>query len=95
MKCGFGIGYGSGHQYPPIWVSVSVSDLNQISGFGRTLAGGSTSSTTLKLGTLKRVKKMDGDDGGVMAQPTFMLHQPSEPKKKIQKRRKQFIKISA
>ena len=27
---------------------------------------------------------MDGDDGGVMAQPTFMLHQPSEPKKKIQ-----------
>jgi hypothetical protein len=26
---------------------------------------------------------MDGDDGGVMAQPTFMLHQPSEPKKKI------------
>ena len=74
--------------YQTFWFS--VSDLNQISGFGRTLAGGSTSSTTLKLGTLKRVKKMDGDDGGVMAQPTFMLHQPSEPKKKIQKRRKQF-----
>ena len=31
---------------------------------------------------------MDGDDGGVMAQPTFMLHQPSEPKKKIQKKEK-------
>ena len=31
---------------------------------------------------------MDGDDGGVMAQPTFTLHQPSEPKKKIQKKQK-------
>ena len=31
---------------------------------------------------------MDGDDGGVMAQPTFTLHQPSEPKKKIQKKEK-------
>ena len=39
-------------------------------------AGGS--STSLKLGTPKRVKKMDGDDGGVMAQRTSML-QPSEP----------------
>ena len=74
--------------YWPIWVSITVSDLKQINGFGRTLAGGSSSSTTLKLGTLKRVKKMDGDDGGVMAQPTFTLHQPSEPKKKIQKKEK-------
>ena len=34
---GFGIGYGIGQKYPPIWVLVSVSDLNQNSGFGRTL----------------------------------------------------------
>ena len=30
-----GIGYGIGRKYRPIWVS--VSDLNQNSGFGRTL----------------------------------------------------------
>ena len=35
MKCGFG--YNIGRKYRPIWVSVSVSDLNQNSGFGRTL----------------------------------------------------------
>ena len=37
LKCGFGIGYGIGRKYQPIWVSVSVSDGNQNSGFGRTL----------------------------------------------------------
>ena len=37
LKCGFDIGYGIGRKYRPIWVSVSVSDLNQNSGFGRTL----------------------------------------------------------
>ena len=37
LKCGFGIGYGIGRKYWPIWVSVSVSDLNQNSGVGRTL----------------------------------------------------------
>ena len=37
LKCGFGIGYGIGRNYRTIWVSVSVSDLNQNSGFGRTL----------------------------------------------------------
>ena len=39
FKCGFGIGYSIGQKYQPIWVSVSVlvSDLNQIYGFGRTL----------------------------------------------------------
>ena len=36
--CGFGIGYGIGRKYQPIRVSVSVSDLNQNSGFGRSLA---------------------------------------------------------
>ena len=35
--CGFGIGYGIGRKYQPIWVLVSVLDLNQNSGFGRTL----------------------------------------------------------
>ena len=40
MKCGFGIGYGIGRKYRPIWVSVSVSDLNQNSGLGRTLQAG-------------------------------------------------------
>ena len=40
LKCGFGIGYGIGNKYQPIWVlvSVSVSDQNQNSGFGRTLS---------------------------------------------------------
>ena len=33
----FGISYGIGRKYRPIWVSVSVLDLNQNSGFGRTL----------------------------------------------------------
>ena len=43
-------------------------------------AGGS--STSLKLGTPKRVKKMDGDDRGVMAQRTYItsfLHDSTEP----------------
>ena len=35
LKCNFGISYGIGQKYLPIWVS--VSDLNQNSGFGRTL----------------------------------------------------------
>ena len=34
----FGIGYGIGQKYCPIWVS--VSDLNQNSDFSRTLAEG-------------------------------------------------------
>ena len=34
---GFGIGYGIGRKYRPIWVSVWILDLNQNSGFGRTL----------------------------------------------------------
>ena len=36
LKCGFGIGYGIGRKYWPMWVLVSVSDLNQ-NGLGRTL----------------------------------------------------------
>ena len=43
LKCGFVISFviGSdiGRKYQPIWVSVLVLDLNQISGFGRTLCG--------------------------------------------------------
>ena len=35
LKCGFG--YGIGQKYQPVWVSVSVLDLNQNSGFSRTL----------------------------------------------------------
>ena len=35
LKWGLGIGYGIGLKYWSIWVS--VSDLNQNSGFGRTL----------------------------------------------------------
>ena len=35
LKCGFGIGYGIGRKYRPIWVS--VLDLNQSSGIGHTL----------------------------------------------------------
>ena len=35
--CGFGIGYGIGRKYRPIRVLVLVSDLNQNSGFGRSL----------------------------------------------------------
>ena len=34
-QCSFGIGYGIGRKYLPIWVS--VLNLNQNSGFGRTL----------------------------------------------------------
>ena len=34
---GYGIGYGIGQNYRPIRVSVSVSDRNQNSGFGRSL----------------------------------------------------------
>ena len=37
LKCGFSIGYGIGRKYLPNWVSVSVLDRNQNSGFGRTL----------------------------------------------------------
>ena len=37
LKCGFSISYGIGQKYQPILVSVSVLDLNQNSGFGRTL----------------------------------------------------------
>ena len=36
-KCSFGIGYGIGQKYLPIWVSVSVSDRNHYCDFGRTL----------------------------------------------------------
>ena len=39
-KCGFGISYGIGRKYWPMLVSVSVSDLNKNSGFGRTLVCG-------------------------------------------------------
>ena len=35
FKGGFGIGYGIGRKYRPIWISVLVSDLNQNRGFGR------------------------------------------------------------
>ena len=35
LKCGFS--YGIGRTYRPIWVSVSVLELNQNIGFGRTL----------------------------------------------------------
>ena len=35
LKCSYGIGYGIGRKYLPIWVL--VLDLNQNSGFGRTL----------------------------------------------------------
>ena len=41
---GFGIGYGIGRKYRPIRVSVSVSDRNQNSGFGRSLRYSNTSS---------------------------------------------------
>ena len=37
LKSGYGIGYSIARKYRPIWVSVSVSDLNQNSGFRRTL----------------------------------------------------------
>ena len=37
LKCDFSISYGIGWTYQPIWVS--VSDLNQNSGFGHTLLG--------------------------------------------------------
>ena len=36
-KCGFGIGYGIGRKYQPIWISVLVLDLNQNSDICRTL----------------------------------------------------------
>ena len=38
LKCGFGIGYGIGQKYQPIWVSVLVLDLNQNNVFSRTLS---------------------------------------------------------
>ena len=37
MKCGFSVGYGIIWKYWPLWISVSVLDLNQNSGFSRTL----------------------------------------------------------
>ena len=37
FSIGFGIGYGIGQKYWPIRVSVSVLDLNQNSGFDRSL----------------------------------------------------------
>jgi hypothetical protein len=40
LGIGFGIGFGIGRKYRPIRVSVSVSGLNQNSGFGRSLAAG-------------------------------------------------------
>ena len=43
MKCGFSIGYFISRKYLPIWVSVSVSDLNQNSGLGCTLLYTNTS----------------------------------------------------
>ena len=57
LKCGFGIGYGIGRKYPPIWVSVSVSDLNQNCGFGRTLlqTAGLVYSKVLRWGMKKLV----------------------------------------
>ena len=38
MKCGLGIGHGIGWNYQSIWVSASVLDWNQNSGFGHTLS---------------------------------------------------------
>ena len=37
LRCGLGICYSIGRKYRPMWVSVTVLDLNQNSGFGRTL----------------------------------------------------------
>ena len=37
LICGFVIGYSMGWKYWPIWVTVSVSNLNQNSGLGHTL----------------------------------------------------------
>ena len=42
--CGFGIGFGIGRKYRPITVSVSVSGLNQNSGFSRSLSFGRSHS---------------------------------------------------
>ena len=42
LKSDFGISYGISPKYRPIWVSVSVSDLNQNSCFGCTLYSTST-----------------------------------------------------
>ena len=36
LKCGYGIGYGISRKYQPIWILVSVWDLNRNSGFSRT-----------------------------------------------------------
>ena len=51
LKCGFNIGYGIGRKYRPIWVSVSVSGLNQNSGFGRTLCASDVLFLSLHLKT--------------------------------------------
>ena len=50
LKCGFGIGYDIGREYWPIWVSVSVSELNQNDGFGRTLP---TAKSSMKKASVK------------------------------------------
>ena len=38
LKCSFSIGYSIGRKYLPIWISVSVLDLNQSKGFGHTVS---------------------------------------------------------
>ena len=56
LKCSFGIGYGIGRKYLPIWVWVSVSDLNQNSGFGLTdqpLFGGNIQTLICLLKSIK------------------------------------------
>ena len=52
LKCGFGIGYGMGWKCRPIWISVSVSNLNQSSGFGRTLCNSHCKSQGLNSETV-------------------------------------------
>ena len=55
LKCGFGIGYGIGRKYRPIWVSVWVLDLNQNSGFGRILQCGSIREDSYNMGNLCKI----------------------------------------
>jgi hypothetical protein len=56
-KYGFGIGYGTGQKYPPIWVAVSVSNLDQNRGFGRTLWGAIVPPCSLAPTALEAIKK--------------------------------------
>ena len=70
LKCGFGIGYGIGRKYNPIWVSVSVSDLNQNSGFGRTLI--CTESVLVQLG-LSCGKNLKLFFGSLVQYPTNVI----------------------